>query len=59
MNKIRAKEIATSPVMANVTYNGDSVYIEKVNEIKDTASIHLLHQPQTTREVPLTTLIEQ
>ena len=28
MDVLRAQEIANSPVMVNVTYNGDLVYIE-------------------------------
>ncbi|MCT4542745.1 MAG: H-type small acid-soluble spore protein [Vallitalea sp.] len=58
MNKQRAKEIATSLIMANVTYNGDRVYIEQVNDNKDTASIHLINQPGNSLEVSLNNLIE-
>ncbi len=55
----RAREIATSSVMANVTYNGTRVYIESVNENSGTAFIHPLHQPEKRQEVPLKSLIEQ
>jgi len=55
----RAREIATSSVMANVTHNGTRVYIESVNENSGTAYIHPLHQPEKRQEVPLTSLIEQ
>ncbi|MDF2543048.1 MAG: small acid-soluble spore protein H-type [Herbinix sp.] len=58
MNKERAEQIASSPEMIDVTYNGDLVYIEKVNPTKDTASIHSLKQPQNTREVNVTQLVE-
>ncbi len=58
MNNQRAKEIASSPVMANVTYNGSQIYIEKVNEANYTASIHFLNQPENRVEVPVASLIE-
>ena len=32
MNKQRAQEIATSPILANVTYNNVPIYIQNVNE---------------------------
>lgn len=59
MDKNRAKDIASSPVMANVTYNGTKIYIENVNEDKGTAMIHPLNQPDNRQEVPLTSLVEQ
>lgn len=58
MDKKRAKIIASSPVMVNVTYNGAPVYIENVNESNDTAKIYLLNQPKNRQEVPITSLIE-
>ena len=58
MDKQRAKAIASSPVMANVTYNGKQIYIENVNENKDTANIHPLNQSGNRQEVPLTSLTE-
>jgi small acid-soluble spore protein H (minor) len=58
MDKRRASEIASSPVMIDVTYNGDPIYIENVNPTKDTASIHLLDHPQNSQEVSLTQLVE-
>jgi small acid-soluble spore protein H (minor) len=54
----RAKEIASSPVMANVTYNGTPIYIENVNENNSSASVHPLNQPGNRQEVPLTSLSE-
>lgn len=59
MDKQRAKEIAASPVMANVTYNQQKVYIENVNESKNTANIYPLNQPNQKQEVPLNNLQEQ
>lgn len=58
MDKKRAKEIASSPVMANVTYNGTQIYIENVNENKGIANIHPLNQPRNRQEVSLTSLKE-
>jgi small acid-soluble spore protein H (minor) len=58
MDKKRAKEIASSPVMANVTYNGTPIYIESVNNNKETANIHPLDKPNNIQEVPLDSLLE-
>lgn len=58
MDKKRAKEIASSPIMANVSYNGKPIYIESVNGNKKTANIHSLDQPSNKYEVSLTSLIE-
>lgn len=58
MDKGRAKEIASSPEMVDVTYDGRSVYIEDVNPNRDTASIHFLDQPHYSQEVNVTQLVE-
>lgn len=58
MDKQRAKEIAASPVMANVTYKGTPVYIQHVNDEKDTARIYPLDFPEQEQEVPLKALKE-
>lgn len=58
MDKNRANQIASSPEMINVTYNGEPIYIEKVNTVKDTASIHSLSRPEYSQEVHLTQLVE-
>jgi small acid-soluble spore protein H (minor) len=54
----RAKEIAASPLMANVTYNGSKVYIENVNELNNSANIHYLNQPYDQQEISLNKLKE-
>ncbi|KAB2330138.1 small acid-soluble spore protein H [Cytobacillus depressus] len=59
MNKLRAQEIAASPDMANVTYNGVPVYIQKVDENNETARIFPLDQPEKEQEVSLSLLLEQ
>lgn len=58
MNKFRAAEIAASPVMANVTYNGVPVYIQHVDEQNETARIYPLDQPENEQHVPLDSLVE-
>lgn len=58
MDKKRAKEIASSPVMANVTHNGTPIYIESVNDNQETANIHPLDKPNNIQEVPLNSLLE-
>lgn len=58
MDKKRAREIASSLSMANVTYNDSQIYIEAVYENKGTASIHYLDQPERSQEVSLSSLEE-
>ncbi|MGV3464243.1 MAG: small acid-soluble spore protein H [Heyndrickxia sp.] len=58
MNKQRAQEIASSPIMANVTYNGIPVYIQNVDENRETARIYPLDQPEQEQEVSVNELIE-
>ena len=58
MNKQRAREIAASPVMAHVTYNGVPVYIQHVDEQKETARIFPLDRPEQEMEVPVQNLVE-
>lgn len=58
MDKRRAEEIASSPEMVNVTYDGRPIYIEDVNQNRDTASIHFLNQPHYSQEVNVTQLVE-
>lgn len=59
MNKQRAQEIAESPEMEHVTYNGQQVYIQHVNEKSDTARVYLLDDPANEFEVQLTNLFEK
>jgi small acid-soluble spore protein H (minor) len=58
MNTQRAKEIAESPVMANVTYNGSQIYIQNVDDASELARIYLLDDPQDEKEVAIKDLIE-
>lgn len=59
MNKERAKEIAASPIMANVTHNGSRIYIESVNDNGETVKMHPLNNPKSEQEVSLTDLVEE
>ena len=58
MHKRRAKQIASSPIMANVTYEGTPVYIERVNDIAGTAYVHSLNMPEVHMEVFINDLTE-
>lgn len=58
MNTQRAQEIAESPVMANVTYEGNAIYIQNVDHDKETARIYPLHDSEQELEVPVHSLIE-
>ncbi|VEF47205.1 acid-soluble spore protein H [Bacillus freudenreichii] len=58
MNAMRAQEIADSPVMANVTLNGDRVYIQHVDSDEETARVYPLDDPSNEQEVHLSELVE-
>lgn len=58
MDYKRAKEIVSSDVMVNVTYNKTPVYIEIVNTDQETASIHAINQPQLSQQVAISALQE-
>ena len=54
----RAREIASSSKMANVTYNGVPIYIDGISD-DNTASIHPLNQPSGRQKVNISALVEQ
>lgn len=58
MDKKRAQEISTSPIMANVFYQGTPVYINKVND-DGTATVHTLGNHDEKRQVSLDELQER
>lgn len=58
MDQQRAKEIAASSVMANVTFDGQQIYIEKVDEQNGTATIYPLAQPEQKQNVLVDYLVE-
>ncbi|WP_336775747.1 H-type small acid-soluble spore protein [Paenibacillus sp. MMO-58] len=55
----RAKEIAASPVMEDVKYNEMQVYIQHVDDARETARIYPLSNPEQELEVPVRSLVEQ
>lgn len=57
MDRKRAEQISTSPVMADVTHLGTPVYIDKVND-DGTATIHNLGEHDKKYQAPLTELFE-
>lgn len=59
MDVQRAQEIANSPAMINVTFNGNPVYIEHVDRDKQLATIHMLDNPNRKQSVPVKNLMEQ
>ncbi|KMY55811.1 MULTISPECIES: small acid-soluble spore protein H [Bacillaceae] len=58
MNTQRAKEIAASPVMMDVTYQGMPIYIQHVDEQNETARIYPLTEPEQEQTVSLNELEE-
>ena len=58
MDVQRAQEISFSSVMANVSYNGKSIYIEHVDQQNGMATIHPLDDPNNKQNVVVTNLIE-
>ena len=59
MDAQRAQEIANSVDMANVIYNGKSIYIEHVDQQNGVATIHNLDEPNSKQSVSITELTEQ
>lgn len=59
MHKQRAKEISEAPILKNVTYNGENIYIENVDEYTNMAQVHFLDEPGQTFEVPVIHLEEE
>ncbi|HEX7057580.1 MAG TPA: small acid-soluble spore protein H [Bacilli bacterium] len=58
MNVQRAKEIAASPDMKHVTYNGEAIYIQHVDEQNETARIYSLNDRQHEQVVSVDSLQE-
>ncbi|WP_438347529.1 H-type small acid-soluble spore protein [Paenibacillus sp. FA6] len=57
MNKQRAIEISESPIMENVTYQGNPVFIQHVND-DGTARVYPLDKSEQEQTVSLENLIE-
>ncbi|MFA1819259.1 H-type small acid-soluble spore protein [Virgibacillus oceani] len=58
MDRHRAEEIAQSPDMKHVTYNGQQIYIQHVHEQSNSARIFSLEQPEREFDVQLESLME-
>lgn len=54
----RAKEIISSPVMKDVTYDGTKIYMESLDDTNQTCTIHYLNKPMHQLNVPLSSLKE-
>lgn len=59
MNVGRAKEIAESMDMINVTYEGAPVIIQHVDDTTKMARIYSKSDPENEMEVPVLNLIEE
>lgn len=59
MDAKRAQEICSSQNMSNVTCNGESVYIEHVDQDKGLATIHPVNNPTNKQSVAVDSLQEQ
>ncbi|MBY6036443.1 small acid-soluble spore protein H [Fictibacillus nanhaiensis] len=59
MDAQRAQEITSSTHMANVTYNGEPVYIEHVDQQNEMATIHPLSNPNDKQSVSVSSLTEE
>jgi small acid-soluble spore protein H (minor) len=58
MDMHRAQEIVASPNMINVTYNGVPIYIQTIDEKRETARVYPLDEPNKEQEIPLSSLKE-
>lgn len=59
MNVGRAKEIAESSDMIDVTHDGEPVIIQHVDETTKMARIYSKTNPEEERDVPVLNLIEE
>ena len=58
MDAQRAQEIMSSTEMVNVTYNGEKVYIEHVDQGVGKATVHPLDNPEQKQSVSVNELME-
>lgn len=58
MDTKRAKQILDSVNKVNVTFEGERVWIDSVDEGNDVADIHMEHNEQERRTVPVEELHE-
>ncbi|MBK3493830.1 H-type small acid-soluble spore protein [Viridibacillus sp. YIM B01967] len=55
----RVQEIVASPSEFEVTYNGVSVWIDKLHDDGNTATVHLRHSLEERSEVAISELKEE
>ena len=58
MDAARAQEIVMIPDMVHVTYQGQKVFIEHVDEDQELATIHPLDNPKEKLSVSVDQLVE-
>lgn len=58
MNSERAREISQQTEMANVSHNGQAVYIQHVEEESGNVRIYPLGQPENEKTVSVSELSE-
>ncbi|BAM47120.1 H-type small acid-soluble spore protein [Amphibacillus xylanus] len=58
MDAVRAQEIVMIPDMVHVTYQGQKVFIEHVDEDQELATIHPLDNPEEKISVSVDQLVE-
>ncbi|MBM7662595.1 small acid-soluble spore protein H (minor) [Bacillus mesophilus] len=59
MDSKRTQEIASSPEMIDVIYNGEKVYIEHVDQSNGQATVHPLNDPTKKISVTVDQLVEK
>lgn len=59
MNVTRAQQILESPAIIPVTYQGEQIMIQSVDEATKTARIYLKENRESERTVPVAMLLEQ
>lgn len=58
MDTKRAKQILDSVNKVDVTFQGEHVWIDHVDEENDVADVHMVHNEQEQRTVPVEELHE-
>ncbi|QTD41273.1 H-type small acid-soluble spore protein [Sporosarcina sp. Te-1] len=59
MDSTRARQIVSSPDDIEVSYNGVSIWIDKVHEDDRTATVHLRQSMEERSEVAISELKEE
>lgn len=58
MDKSRAMEIKEAANLINVTFNGDPIYIQDIDEQSGMAQVYSLENPEDQRKVSINDLQE-